>query len=52
MNKASFEKVHQVIIRAYISLGGTQHFRALRNEILKANGWEYSEYEEAVFQNL
>lgn len=43
--KIDFAIVHKKILRAYLSLGGTQYFRAFRNEILKGSGWTYPEYE-------
>ena len=43
--KLEFSQVHEKVLRAYVSFGGTQYFRAFRNEILKASGWTYPEYE-------
>ena len=43
--KIDFAIVNKKILRAYLSFGGTQYFRAFRNEILKASGWTYPEYE-------
>jgi hypothetical protein len=50
--KLDFPQVHEKVLRAYVSFGGTQYFRAFRNEILKANGWEYSEYENECLVKL
>lgn len=50
--KLDFSIVHDKVLRAYVSLGGTQYFRALRNEILKAGGWEYSDYENHCLMKL
>jgi len=50
--KIDFAIVHKKILRAYLSLGGTQYFRAFRNEILKASGWTYPEYEESCLTKL
>jgi hypothetical protein len=38
--KLEFSQVHEKVLRAYVSFGGTQYFREFRNEIIKANGWD------------
>lgn len=43
--KIEFDIVHQKVITAFVNMGGSEYFRPLRNEILKANGWSYEEYE-------
>jgi hypothetical protein len=50
--KIDFATVHQKILKAYLGLGGTQHFRSLRNEILASSGWTYPEYEESCLTKL
>lgn len=50
--KIEFDIVHQKVITAFVNMGGSEYFRPLRNEILKANGWSYEEYENECLVRL
>ena len=43
--KSDFSIVHQQVMAAFVSMGGTKYFRPLRNNILKNHGWNYADYE-------